>query len=91
MGPTHLSALECANDRQNDEHQRAFGWTGLTGCADRSDRSGAENRDEPRNVNSRGTPSKFAQLGLLWDRQATQYAFKRRRGVGRTAIRVGRG
>ena len=35
---THSSALERANDRQNDQHPRNPERTGLTGIADRSDR-----------------------------------------------------
>ena len=35
---THSNALERANDRQNDQHQRNPGKAGLTGAADRSDR-----------------------------------------------------
>ena len=90
IAPTHSNALEHANDRQNDQHQRASGRTGLTGCADRFDRSGAENHDESRNASLGGTPSELAQLGLLWGRQATQNVFKRRRDEGRKQSRVGK-
>jgi len=34
---THSNALECANDRQNDQHQWNPGQAGLTGAIDRSD------------------------------------------------------